>query len=190
MKFNVFLRLFILALIGLAGVLGATARLSAQDASPAVTSPTTEETFEIFGLVANPGPVMITDLQALPAETVEVNYRTEAGVDEQHAYTGALLWDVLQLAQPAIDPVHKDSSLRLYLVFTAKDGYIVVLSVGEIDPEFGAQPYLLAWEEDGQPFTGDRSPAMLVVPGDKADGRFIHGIASIEVRSVDPTASS
>ena len=190
MKFMVFLRLFIVALIGLAGVLGAPARLSAQDASPTVTSPTAEETFEVFGLVANPGPVMVADLQALPTETVEVTYRTDAGVNEQHAYTGALLWDVLQLAQPAIDPEHKDSSLRLYLVLTAKDGYIVVLSFGEIDPEFGGQPYLLAWAEDGQLFTGDRGPVMLVAPGDYADGRFIHGIASIEVRSVDPTASS
>ena len=53
-----------------------------------------------------------------------------------------------------------------------------------VDPEFGAQPYLLAWDVDGQTLTGEQSPAVLVASGDRTEGRYIHGLVSIEVRSV------
>jgi hypothetical protein len=53
--------------------------------------------------------------------------------------------------------------------------------------EFGGQPFLLAWE-DGQPFPGERSPVVLAAPGDRSDGRHIHGIVTIDVRTVDTPA--
>jgi hypothetical protein len=43
-------------------------------------------------------------------------------------------------------------------------------SMGEIDPEFGEQPYLLAWEEDGQALLGERARVMLVPPGRSPTG--------------------
>ena len=70
-------------------------------------------------------------------------------------------------------------------VFVA-DGYIVVISLGEIDPEFGDHPYLLAWEEDGQPLPGERGPLMLVPQGDRSEGRYIWSIVSIDIRTVSP----
>jgi hypothetical protein len=60
----------------------------------------------------------------------------------------------------------------LYVVFTARDGYVVV-SMGEIDPEFRGRPYLLAWEEDGQTPSGGQRPAMLVPPGDHTEEPYI-----------------
>ena len=70
-------------------------------------------------------------------------------------------------------------------MLTAADGYIVVLSMGEIDPEFGGHPYLLAWDEDGQPLPGERGPAMLVLPSDRSEGRYIWSLVSIDVRRVE-----
>lgn len=177
---------------GLAATLVAgRARLgaSAQEASPPASPPAAAETIEISGDVANPGALSLADIQALPAETVDVTYQLQAGTDVQHSYTGARLWDVLQLTEPVIDPERPESSLHMYVVLTAKDGYVVVVSMGEIDPEFGGRPYLLAWDEDGQPLSGEQSPAMLVTPGDRTEGRYIWGVISIEVHSVDATGA-
>lgn len=165
--------------------LGALARASAsQDAPPSASSPVADA-IEVSGQVAQPGTLTLADLQALPAETVEVTYLMSDGTEVQHSYTGARFWDVLQLFEPEIDPDLPETSLHMYVVLTAQDGYVVVLSMGEIDPEFGGHPYLLAWEEDGQALSGERGPAMLVPPGDRTEGRYIFGITSIEVHSVD-----
>ena len=126
----------------------------------------------------------------MPSETVDVTYRLSDGVQVRHAYTGPRLWDVLLLAKPAIDPNRRESALHFYVVLTARDGYVVVLSLGEIDPEFGGQPYLLAWAEDGKPLASDRGPAMLAPPGDATEGRYIYAVATIEIRSVDGERSS
>jgi DMSO/TMAO reductase YedYZ molybdopterin-dependent catalytic subunit len=158
----------------------------ATTATPA--TPAATEAFEIGGEVANPGRWTVADLQALPAESVDVTYITDAGDEVQHHYTGVRFWDLLQEAQPLLDPDQRVASLLGYVVLTAKDGYVVVLSLGEIDPEFGGQPFLLAWEENGQPLAGERSPVVLVTPGDRTEGRYIHGIVTIDVHTVDTPA--
>ena len=49
---------------------------------------------------------------------------------------------------------------------SAKDGYHVVLSGDELDPNFGNAPMLLAWEQDGAPLSAEDGPLRLAVPGD------------------------
>lgn len=171
--------------------LGALARgTTAQEASPSASPPTAAGAIQVSGDVAKPGTLTLADLQALPAETVEVTYLMSDGTEVQHSYTGARFWDVLQLFEPKIDPDLPETSLHMYLVLTAQDGYVVVLSMGEFDPEFGGQPYLLAWEEDGQVLSGAQGPAMLVPPGDRTEGRYIYGIVSVEIHGVDAATGS
>lgn len=166
--------------------LAAVARLTAaQEGSPSASPPAAAEAIQVSGDVSNPGALTLADLQTLPAETVEVTYLMSDGTEVQHSYTGARFWDVLQLFEPKIDPDLPETSLHMYVVLAAQDGYVVVLSMGEIDPEFGGYPYLLAWEEDGQVLTGQRRPAILVPPGDRTEGRYIHGIITIDVQRVD-----
>jgi DMSO/TMAO reductase YedYZ molybdopterin-dependent catalytic subunit len=172
--------------LGAAGAWLATGTLgNATAARGTPASPAPAWSIEISGEVATPGPLTLADIQALPAETVEVAYRMDDGTEVEHSYTGARYWDVLQLAGPRIEPDMPQSSLRMYLVLTATDGYVVVLSMGEIDPEFGGHPYLLAWAEDGQPLPAERGHLMLVLPGDRSEGRYIWSLVSIEVSSVD-----
>jgi DMSO/TMAO reductase YedYZ molybdopterin-dependent catalytic subunit len=157
---------------------------AAREASPSASPPAAGD-IQVSGHVAHPGTLTLADLQALPAETVEVTYLMSDGTEVQHTYTGARFWDVLQLFEPKIEPDLPETSLHMYVVLTAQDGYVVVLSMGEIDPEFGGYPYVLAWEEDGQALSGEQGLAMLVPPGDRTEGRYIYGIVSIEVHSVD-----
>ena len=79
--------------------------------------------------------------------------------------------------------------LQLYLIMTANDGYQVVISGGEIDPNFGNAPMLLAWEQDGTALSAENGPLRLVVPGDLRGGRYVYGIVSIDVRTIDEAAS-
>ena len=51
---------------------------------------------------------------------------------------------------------------------TGADGYQVALGWGELDPEFGAAPILLAYLSDGQPMGDKQGMARLVVPGRQA----------------------
>ena len=56
-----------------------------------------------------------------------------------------------------------------------------VFTAGEIDPGFGGNQVLIAYLVNGAPL-GSEGPAQIVAPGDKAGGRFVHNIATIEVK--------
>ena len=108
-------------------------------------------------------------------------------VAEQEAelsFTGATR--ELVLGDPS-DPATHNPLLRRYLIVTASDGYQVVFSGGELDPNFGNTPVYLAWAENGTPLTADEGPIRLVVPGDLRGGRYVRGVSGIEVLSIsDP----
>lgn len=179
------LRIRLIAAFALALTLGASllGTTLAQDASPVASPVASAGTIEITGLVTTPSTVSVADLQSLPEQTAEVDFQSGKG-DQHHAYTGVLLWDVLQQAGIAVDENVKNDILRFYAVVTANDGYQVVISLGEIDPQFGNNPYLLAWEEDGAPLEGDSGPLRLVTPGDVHGGRYVSGISSIDVQRI------
>ena len=170
------------------GLVGGAASAVAQS-SPVAGSegtPTTGEDIAISGEVASPGEMTLADLQVLPVETVEVTVVAleEGGASETHIYTGVRLFDVLEWTGLAGDSADPASRVQLYVVLTARDGYQVVLSVGEIEPDLGDAPILLAWEVDGAPLPAEHAPAQLVVPGDGDDSRYIWAISEIDVRSV------
>src|SRR5262249_23477127 len=147
-------------------------------------APVSVDAFTVTGLVDNPLTLTAADLQSLPSQTVDVTFMA-AGQPQQHSYVGVLLSDVIAKAGLTLDPNVKNQALHRYLVVHAVDGYEVVISWGEIDPKFGNNPYLLAWEQDGQQLTGDDGPVRLVTPGDVAGGRYVTGVRSIEVRDID-----
>ncbi|MGD9710909.1 MAG: hypothetical protein AB7V46_02435 [Thermomicrobiales bacterium] len=154
-------------------------------ASPESSPVAAGETIRLEGLFDAPGPLSFEDLEGLPTDTVETTYLDHEGTELRHTYTGVRLWDALLQSGLTVDPELRENSLHKYIILTARDGYVVVLSLGEIDPEFGNHPYLLAWLEDGEPLDTDRAPFMLVPSGDVSEGRFIFGIVSIEVREVE-----
>ncbi|MEZ4562748.1 MAG: molybdopterin-dependent oxidoreductase [Thermomicrobiales bacterium] len=151
--------------------------------STPVAAPGAAGAIDVTGLVERAGKLTVADLQTLPGETVDVTYES-GGKPEDHTFTGVRLVDVLDYLGLAVAPEARNPLLPMYLVVTANDGYQVVVSGGEIDPNFGNVPMLLAWEQDGVPLAGAQGPLRLVVPGDLRGGRYVHGIVSIEVRTV------
>ncbi|HEY3682043.1 MAG TPA: hypothetical protein VGL93_03345 [Streptosporangiaceae bacterium] len=57
---------------------------------------------------------------------------------------------------------------------------MAALSWGEIDPDFGATPALLAYTEDHKPLPRPR----LIVPGDLKGGRYVSNVATVSLHRV------
>lgn len=177
---------------GAAGLTGATTTMPVAAAAAATPAPSpvaasTEGTIAFVGLVTHPGPVSVSELQTLPTETAEVTFES-GGSPQEHSFTGVRLFAALQHVGLAVDAATHIPLLRRYLIVTARDGYQTVLSGGELDPNFGNAPMFLAWEQDGAPLSPGDGPVRLVVPWDLRGGRYIYGIVSIDVRTIDETA--
>lgn len=142
--------------------------------------------FVVDGDVRHPLLLDGADLRQRPSQTVTAGFVSGSG-PETHTWVGVPLLDVLEEAEPVLLAVFKNPELRLTVTVTASDGYRVALAYGELDPGFGAQPALLAYEQDGEPL--DRSAAAgprLVLPGDERGGRYVSGITAITVGTAWP----
>ncbi len=134
----------------------------------------------VGGAVEIPLNLGLADLRAFPPITLNAETRTRQGAQGSHSYTGALLKDVLDKAKPRTDPNRKNDLLTRYVTAAGSDGYLVTVAYGEIDPDFGAQQIIVAYEMDGKPLDKDGA-AELVVPGDKLAGRWVKNLVSITV---------
>jgi hypothetical protein len=101
-----------------------------------------------------------------------------------NAYAGALLWDVLNLAPVGgiiTNPSVKNDILHKIIIVTGTDCYKALFGAGEVDPSFGDSQIMLAYAANGQ-LLGSEDFARLIAPGDKAGGRFVFNIATIEIK--------
>jgi Oxidoreductase molybdopterin binding domain len=115
-------------------------------------------------------------VEQLPEIEQKVSFLTGHG-PEQATYTGALLWSLLEHVQMlGGDP---RARLRRTVLVTGRDGYVAVLALAEIDPEFEGKHVLLAYRRDGQPMDGNA--LRLVVPGDRRGGRSVRDVVRIDV---------
>ena len=146
-----------------------------------VTLPT-DGTLTVDGQVLNPLALSLEDLQAnFTAHTVEISY-TKDGATVTTSYTGALLWDVIQAAQPNINPDVSGDAGSLYVVISATDAYQSVVSWNEMSPHYANEQILVAYAQDGAPLADAYGPALLVVPSYRDPGSYIYSIANISLR--------
>ena len=134
---------------------------------------------EITGNAVATGIVTPDELSRLPAIEQDVRYQTSKG-EESGRYKGPLLWSILKARGIADLPGH-NAQLKHSFVVEGRDGYRIVFSVGEIDPDFGNAPIQLATERDGKAIV-PRESYRLVVPGDKRGARYVRDVVKIEVQ--------
>ena len=138
----------------------------------------TSPALSVSGLVKSPHSFTLAELQRMPWTTVDASFQTEHG--PQHGtWLGVSLWTLLDHAG-GLDASAKEV-VRHWLVVSGRDGYTVVLSLGEIDPAFGHATAVVAWSRNGQPFdpkTGFR----LILPGDRKGGRDVRDVVAIAVK--------
>ena len=132
--------------------------------------------FAVSGEVVRPGSFDLAALQALPAVTGTVEDTTYKGVD---------LWTFLDgTVGLQTDPAAHNPALSMYAVATGSDGYKAVVSLGEIHPNFGNQPAIIAYEVNGAPLDVNGF-ARLVLPRDIKAGRHVSRLIGLEVLVAD-----
>lgn len=168
----------VIAAVALGGA--ATAARAPASGAPKTVAvrPAHQPVVTVGGAVARPLRLTVADLRRRwPGHVEKVSFGSEAGT-EHHTYRGALLTDVLTSAKPRFDASVHNDALRFAVRVGATDDYAAVVAWGEIDPDFGATPVLLAVSEDGKPLTRPR----LVVPGDVKGGRYVSDVNTVRLQ--------
>jgi DMSO/TMAO reductase YedYZ molybdopterin-dependent catalytic subunit len=132
-------------------------------------------TVSLEGKVKQPKQFTVEALKKMPAEHAEVSFQSERGTVKA-SYTGVLLWSLIEAAG-GLDDDPKGAALRHAIRITAKDGYVVVTSTGEIAPDFGGKAALVAYERDGKSLDDFR----IVMLGDRHGGRNVRDVMTIAV---------
>src|SRR5215467_16288005 len=130
----------------------------------------------VTGAVKQPLSLTTADLAAMP--------RAKAVTDNngiQTTYEGVWLSDVLKKAGVPLGPGLRGPALAGYVLASASDGYQVVFSIGELDPDMTSGQYLLADTANGKALFGENGAFRLVVPTDKRGARSVRLLTKIEV---------
>jgi hypothetical protein len=144
--------------------------------------------FQVTGAVTSPTTYSLAGLQGLPAVT-QTDTLLAGNSAQTHIYTGATLWGVLNASGIVVN-ANKNDVLNRYVLATGSDGYKVVLSLGELSPNFGNRPDLAAYSEwvNGTPtLLGSDGFARVTAPGDVKGGRYVSNLVDLDVRSSGST---
>ncbi|MEH2448476.1 MAG: hypothetical protein V7K18_22690 [Nostoc sp.] len=161
------------------------------------------QSFRLGGELKNPTTYNLQSLKNLrdalkkqnpPVVTeITVSFQTGSG-PRTETYYGVPLWELinnpkagggLKPGNSGLNP--KNSFLRQYVLVEATDCYGAVVAIGEIQPNFEAKKVLIAFEKKGSDGKVvsliDEGFARLVVPGDKAGGRYVSNVRNILILS-------
>jgi len=141
-----------------------------------------EAKIDISGDVTSPLTITASDLAAMSRETIELTDPETADHEGgKFKYEGVSLQEVLKKAGIPFGKGIRGKFLAAYVLASAKDGYQVVFSLGELDPTFGNEKVLIVDKRDGKPLFAYQGPLRLVVAGDKAGARDVRMLEKIEV---------
>ena len=161
------------------------------------------QSFRLGGELKNPTTYNLQNLRNLrdalkkqnpPVVTeITVSFQTGSG-PQTETYYGVPLWELinnpkagggLKPGNSGLNP--KNSFLRQYVLVEATDCYGAVVAIGEIQPSFEGKKVLIAFEKkdsNGKVVSLiDEGFARLVVPGDKAGGRYVTNVRNILILS-------
>lgn len=147
---------------------------------------------QLGGAVDRPAALTETDLAARSAVTQAVNFSSGSG-PQAHTYTGTSLWSLLNDAGLQADGTRKNDLLSRHVLATGADGYKVVFALGELNPEYGNKPALVAYAETtagvSAPLAAADGPFRVTAPGDVKGGRYVSNLTRLDVAAPPPTAA-
>ena len=125
-----------------------------------------------------PMPLKLTadDLSKMPRQAVTVEEPDGSKV----TYEGVSLLEVLQRAGAPLGGQLRKQALASYILAKAKDGYQVVFTLAEVDPQFANELILLADRRNGAPLPANQGALRLEVGADKVGARSVRMLESIE----------
>lgn len=129
-----------------------------------------------------PAPLTITagDLTHMPRRSVTIDEHNSGKV----AYEGVPLYEILKKAGVPTGKDLRGKALAAYVVATGKDGYQVVFSVGELDPELANTTAIIADKREGKPLPEGQGPLRMVVPEDKRPARSVRMLQALRIMKV------
>jgi hypothetical protein len=131
----------------------------------------------INGDIAAPLSLTADDLAKMPRQTVSV----PAPDGTKIVYEGVTLLAVLQKAGAPFGKQLRGKVLSSYVLAKAMDGYQVVFTLGELDPDFGNETILVADKRDGKPMGEKQGPFRLVCPNDHEGARSVRMLETLEI---------
>ena len=123
------------------------------------------------GALPHPACLSAAELGSLPRQAAGVSFLTSKGA-QSHRWSGPSVWGLLQSAG-----IDDGSGLDRFVLAIGEDGYAAVFSIGELHPQAGALPSIVAIDGDGPP------ARRLTAPRDARGGRYVFMLARIEVRA-------
>ncbi len=132
----------------------------------------------VSGAVSQPLALSLQDLAAMPRTRL-----TAKEHDRSVTYEGVALAEILQRAGAPMGKQLRGKAMASYVLVTAHDGYRVVFTLPELDPDFtdSAKQIILADTADGKPLPENQGPVRIVVPQDKKGARWVRMVETIEV---------
>lgn len=107
------------------------------------------------------------------------------GKDKRHTYAGATLANILKGAGVTLGGELRGENLSKYILVEASDGYQVLFSLAEVDPEFSEKNIILANRRDGNLLPPDEGPFRIIIEGEKRKARFIRQVVKMEIKYAD-----
>jgi hypothetical protein len=151
---------------------------------PQPRAASTPDGFLVTGAVLAPGTTVCTaDLDRRACGPQRVHYVTRS-CDQVDTVYGVALHDVLTGIGLRLRADRKMDHLTFLVVARSQDGYQVVLSWGEVDPEFGACAALLATRYNDLALPRPT----LVLPRDGRGSRYVRMLSELRVVRVDTEA--
>jgi hypothetical protein len=144
--------------------------------APAAVARQSSPALYVTGAVKQPLTLTATDLAAMP--------RAKAVTDNngiQTTYEGVWLSDILKKAGVPLGAGLRGAALAGYVLASASDGYQVLFSIGELDPDMTDGQFLVADTANGKPMFGENGTFRLVIPKDKRGARSVRLLEKLEV---------
>jgi len=156
---------------GLFGTVLCCAVLAAQ------TGPDAAQRLILDGDIAAPLTLTVADLAKMPRETASLAEPDGSTI----AYEGVPIIEILKKAGLPFGKEMRGKALAGYLLAEARDGYQVVFSLGELDPELTASRVIVGDRRDGKPLSAQQGPVRLVVASDKRPARSVRTVERLHV---------
>lgn len=134
-------------------------------------------TLSVSGEVTTPLELKLADL----ASFKQVSHKVKDRDGKEHEFSGVALIEILEKAGVTTGAKLRGENLAKYLLISAADGYEVLYSLAEIDPDFTDQVIMLATTKDGQPLVNGEGPFRIITPNDKKQARWIREVRSVKV---------
>lgn len=116
----------------------------------------------------------------MPTITVQASFHD--GRDA--TFEGVRIRDLL--ARAGVPTQVQGPELLRFLIVEASDGYRALFSRTEIEPDFRADPPILAFREDGEPIAAKFGPLQVIVPDELRHVRWVRQVECIRLVSWHP----